>query len=420
MRETHNDSTVFNPSAVAELQGLYGAFNFPERLLQQIWQRGDYEGTGTSTQDGRTLKIRYPGRWNHLGGPDFSAARLQLDGQEITGDVELHLHAKDWDAHGHAYDPAYANVVLHVVLFPCDESATNGVCGTPIPILCLLPRLHHGLEEYANEAAIEQLAGRPLHQAQETLGTLSSDALDNILNAQAARRWCSKVHFARERIKRLGWEEACHHAALEILGYRFNRAAMLSVAGAQPLVNWVQGRVAPDQVYNARAERWSVQGVRPFNHPRLRLRQYAAWCVARPDWVVRLRTNNAWITLTEAPTGSGLGVWRRKVSLTSRRAQLQDELCGGTVSGSRFDNLIGDGFMPLVAAETGMNLAGVWAGWFAGDAPDSATRILKALGVFADRSRPVAQGPIQGLLGWLVEQERSLRGEKHAQNRRGT
>ena len=193
MRETHSDATTLKPSAVAELQGLYGAFTFPERLLQQIWQRSDYDTTHAHTADGRLLKIRYPGRWNHLGGPDFAGARLNIGGQEISGDVELHLNAQDWYAHGHASNPTYDNVILHVVLFPCEEACTAGAHGQMIPILCLLPRLHHGLEEYAADAAIEQLAGRPLHRAQEKLGLLSNRELDTVLRDHAQCSPCGNM-----------------------------------------------------------------------------------------------------------------------------------------------------------------------------------------------------------------------------------
>jgi hypothetical protein len=133
--------------AVAEVQGLYGAFSFPERLLQKIWLRGDFDGSSARTADGRGIKVLHPGRWNHLGGPDFAGARLVIGGVETVGAVELHLHAKDWAAHGHASDHAYDGVVLHAVLFPCEEPFTRGAGGREIPILCLLPLLHHGLEE---------------------------------------------------------------------------------------------------------------------------------------------------------------------------------------------------------------------------------------------------------------------------------
>ncbi len=397
--------------AVAEVQGLYGAFSFPERLLQKIWHRGDFDTSAARTADGRTLKVLHPGRWNHLGGPDFAAARLMIDGRETTGDVELHLYAKDWAAHRHAADPAYNNVVLHVVLFPCAETSTAGAGGRSLPILCLLPLLHYGLEEYAADEAMEQMAGRPLHHAQETLGALGNEELNTVLVGHAERRWREKVHFARERIKRLGWTDACHHAALEILGYRFNRAPMLSVASALPLADWAEGRVDPARVLAEFADRWSLQGVRPLNHPRLRLRQYAGWCVARPDWPERLRENTALRQLAVPPQTDGSVTardWRRGVGLKQRRTRLQDEVCGGFLSGSRLDNLVGDGFLPLLAAETGLDLQKAWTGWFAGDAPAAVVRVLSGLGVFDGRACPVAHGPIQALLGWLLAHEAHL------------
>jgi len=408
-RMSEYESSSSAGGAVAEVQGLYGAFSFPERLLQKIWQQGDFDAGVAETADGRKLKVLHPGKWNHLGGPDFAGAGLVIDGRNVTGDVELHLYAKDWAAHGHATDSAYDNVVLHVVLFPCAEHFTRGAGGRDIPILCLLPLLHQGLEEYASEEAMEQLAGRPLHHAQAALGILGREELDTLLRSHMERRWLTKVHFAGERIKRLGWADACHHAALEILGYRFNRAPMLTVASSFPLAEWAAGRVDAAHAYDALVERWSLHGVRPLNHPRLRLRQYAAWCIGQPDWPERLRENGRLLELASSGrTSSLVGEWRRTVRLKQLRAHLQDEVCGGVLGGSRLDNLVGDGFLPLLAADADLDLKEVWAGWFAGDAPAAVVRVLRALGVFDGRERPIAQGSIQGLLGWMLAHEAQL------------
>jgi hypothetical protein len=259
---------------------------------------------------------------------------------------------------------------------------------------------------------MEQLAGRPLHYAQEALGGLGREELDTLLLGHAGARWRSKVRFAGERIRRLGWEGACHHAALEILGYRFNRAPMLSVATANPLSEWAARRVDPAEMFAAWSDRWSLQGVRPLNHPRLRLRQYADWCAARPDWTARLRGHAGLRALAGGPvkTAGGAGDWRRAAGLTRLRDGLCDELCAGAVGGSRFDNLAGDGLLPLLAAETGLDLEPAWSGWFAGDAPEAVVRVLQELGVFAGRDRPVAQGPVQGLLGWMLAREAQKQG----------
>jgi hypothetical protein len=176
--------------AVAEIQGLYGAFSFPEKLLQKIWLRGDFDRASAVTLDGRRVRVVHPGKWNLLGGPDFASARVRFDdGREVTGDVELHLRASDWDAHGHARDPAYDRVLLHVVLFPPEaRHITRGAGGELIPVLALLPLLHRGLEEFAADEAVETLANRPLSRLPDELGTLPARELAALLQRQAEAR----------------------------------------------------------------------------------------------------------------------------------------------------------------------------------------------------------------------------------------
>jgi hypothetical protein len=49
--------------------------------------------------------------------PDFRDAALETaDGAWLLGDIELHLRARDWLAHGHHADKRYSGVVLHVAL----------------------------------------------------------------------------------------------------------------------------------------------------------------------------------------------------------------------------------------------------------------------------------------------------------------
>ncbi len=392
---------------VAEIQGLYGPFTFTERLLQKIWLRGEYDAGRALAEDGRPLRVLHPGRWNLLGGPDFLNARLRLGDQELTGDVELHLQAGDWTAHAHAADRAYDHVVLHVVLFPpAPDERARGADGSPIPTLVLLPLLLHDLEEYAAEDAVETLASRTDWRATEELARLPAAEVRTVLLAQAEQRWQQKVRFARRRVERLGWAEACHHAALEILGYRFNRAPMLKVAVRAPLTMWAGSAVDAGALFAAEASAWSLQGVRPANHPRVRLGQYATWTRAQPGWpeqLVKLAAgfpalpggSNAWPTT----------IVRRRLGLPALRARLAREIAAGAVGGTRLDNLVCDGFLPLLAAHMERSLFPLWFHWFAGDLPPRLITVLKSLGVFNGRAQPACHGFAQGLLGWMLAQE---------------
>jgi Protein of unknown function (DUF2851) len=61
------------------------------------------------------LKILQTGQLNEHQGPDFQYARFELNGITYQGAVEFHLELDDWYRHKHHYDPAYQDVVLHVV-----------------------------------------------------------------------------------------------------------------------------------------------------------------------------------------------------------------------------------------------------------------------------------------------------------------
>ncbi|HEY8993276.1 MAG TPA: DUF2851 family protein [Lacunisphaera sp.] len=390
---------------VQEMQGLYGPFTIAERVVQKIWLRRDFDQSALQLHDGRVLTIRTPGTWNLLGGPDFREARLVIDGLPVIGDIEVHFHVSDWWAHGHADDRAYDNVVLHVVLFPsaAGESAARRGDGREIPTLVLLPWLHRSLEEHASDDALEGITARDAAERIAELAALPRTELNALLLRQAEARWKLKQHFAALRIRKLGWTGAAHHTALEILGYRHNRAAMLTVATMYPLPEWGKG-VDPDELYAKLDERWQLQGVRPANYPRLRLRQYHRWVTAKPDWPETLRrvvTDLAMSTLSPGSTA----LVRKETGLPEARERIAEAVLVGAVAGSRFDTLVCDGFLPLVAAETGRDFQPLWFHWFMGDVPVEVRGALGTLGIAGRGAPPFCHGWAQGLLGWMAERD---------------
>ncbi|MBI2813373.1 MAG: DUF2851 family protein [Opitutae bacterium] len=387
---------------VAEMQGLYGPFTLTERVVQKIWLRGDFDRTRLVLTDGRPLEIRTLGAWNLLGGPDFRGAQLVIGGESVTGDVEVHFHAADWRAHRHQTDRAYDHVALHVVLFPPgsgERSAVRGD-GRAMPTLVLLPLLHRDLEEYASDDALEAITARDEWEKFAGLAAAPAAELPGLLRAKAGERWRQKVRFSKMRIERVGWTAAAHCTALEILGYRHNRAAMLTVATKYPLEAWRDG-VEVARIYEESGALWQTQGVRPANHPLVRLRQYQAWVAAHPDWPERLRR------MAETLPAGGLearptAFARRTLELRLRREAFARDLIGGAVGGTRLDNLVCDGLLPLLAAESGRDAAALWFHWFLGDVPGQVRKALPKLGVAGRGAAPLCQGWAQGLLGWVL------------------
>lgn len=102
-------------------------FPYGEDLLQFIWGSGLYDAKGLSTTDGRVVEVIRPGRIQRNSGPDLHDALLRIDGQLWAGNVEVHVRSSEWNAHGHQHDPAYNNVVLHVVYaYDSDVRTANG------------------------------------------------------------------------------------------------------------------------------------------------------------------------------------------------------------------------------------------------------------------------------------------------------
>lgn len=107
-----------------------------EADLATAWEERRYAPASLVDSLGRPLRVVFPGRrWGGVG-PDFRGAVLALaDGALLRGDVEVHVRASDWTRHGHATDPAYAYVVLHVVQVA--DAPARDARGRPLPTLAL-------------------------------------------------------------------------------------------------------------------------------------------------------------------------------------------------------------------------------------------------------------------------------------------
>lgn len=102
-----------------------------ELALSIAWHGGLTRAV--TTLDGQRLAIVFPGHWTHGHGPDFRGAMFEDEGGRlITGSVELHHRASDWERHGHHTDPAYNDVVLHIAT-TVDSLETRRLDGTLVP-----------------------------------------------------------------------------------------------------------------------------------------------------------------------------------------------------------------------------------------------------------------------------------------------
>ena len=86
-----------------------------EELLSHFWRLQRFRRETLCTTDGEIIQVVYPGLQNPDSGPDFLHARIKIGNTLWAGNVELHTRSSDWLKHGHQNDPAYGNIILHVV-----------------------------------------------------------------------------------------------------------------------------------------------------------------------------------------------------------------------------------------------------------------------------------------------------------------
>lgn len=86
-----------------------------EFMLQYTWLHRMLPLGEVRTIEGNLIEVISPGIQNRDSGPDFVGAHVKIDGVDWNGNVEIHMRSSDWYTHGHNNDPAYDNVILHVV-----------------------------------------------------------------------------------------------------------------------------------------------------------------------------------------------------------------------------------------------------------------------------------------------------------------
>lgn len=103
-----------------------------EKYLHFLWKQKRLTTVDLRTTKGEKLTIKNFGNYNTDSGPDFSNGSILLNGIVLHGNIEMHINSSDWIKHGHQNDPAYNNVILHVVYNHDQEVVVNG---NDLPVL---------------------------------------------------------------------------------------------------------------------------------------------------------------------------------------------------------------------------------------------------------------------------------------------
>jgi Protein of unknown function (DUF2851) len=341
-----------------------------ELELQALWFAGAF-GRDFQTTTGRSVKVVQFGEWNRGAGPDFHQVAVKIDGELTTGTLELDPAASDWELHGHAQNPAFEEVILHVV-FGSDTrrifTRTLGHREVPQVIISAL-QLSDALNLPQREVAIAH-PGRCVFP----LKSLPAIHIEKLLAEAAQYRAGLKAVRFLKTSEAHGRDSALFQATAETLGYRGNALPMRLLSQRAPL-NLLKAEgaaaeailfgtagfltaemhqlVPPDtrdylrclwdewwknracfEVTPERAIPWKTHGQRPANHPHRRIgalaallkvwSQYRRLALARPfaakpliDFLQNLE-HDFWLhhhTLTSAESAQRVALFGRSQAL---------------------------------------------------------------------------------------------------------
>jgi Protein of unknown function (DUF2851) len=303
-------------SARVRERALFLPLRAPTELeLQARWFAGDFGQNFVSTSGDRIDIIQF-GTWNREAGPDFSDAAISVNGNEpMRGCIEIDLADRNWEAHGHATNPAFEQTVLHVFIDKSDrEFFTRTISNRNVHQVRIDPAV---LPETFSANIPLARPGR----CQAPLKDLPEERVRGVLDAAAQFRLQKKAARIRAKIDNHGRDEALFQELATALGYKENKlpftlmAQRLSLRAlrkksddCEALLFGVAGFLeAPDlavykkssrnyvrqlwdrwwphrddfQRFILPAKTWRLSGTRPLNHPQRRL---AALSMLARDW----------------------------------------------------------------------------------------------------------------------------------------
>lgn len=291
-------------------------FGFQEDFLHLVWKYQYFDKKLLQTTKGLPLSIQKIGYHNHHEGPDFTEARVQLEGIDYIGHVEIHMNSSDWKHHQHQNDERYNAVVLHVVWKHDEEVHRKD--GTAIPTLELQGKVWLDVVRNYERLLFSQrkiLCGAELSSLPDIL-RFSMIEKSLVERLQEKSRAVQKLLIQNNN----DWEETAYQWLIYCFGFKTNSETMLKLAqslsykvlkknsdkphvlealifGQAGLLNGERG----DAYYqNLRKEylylikkyhlkntiyphEWKFMKVRPSNYPTLRLAQLAALLRKSPN-----------------------------------------------------------------------------------------------------------------------------------------
>ena len=202
----------------------------PEAFLIYLWEQR-LTSNKLTTSAGIPLSVIHPGWRNRDSGPDFFNGRIKIGKTIWAGNIEVHVLASDWFRHGHDKDPAYENVILHVVYENDRPVYRNN--GEEIPVLELKGRFDEKiLNNYHKFLELHKWI-----PCEEMIGSVNRFELLSWLDNLMARRLENKAGEIENDLHntKQDFQEVFYRKLAGNFGFKTNSTAFGLLAGSLPL-----------------------------------------------------------------------------------------------------------------------------------------------------------------------------------------
>lgn len=199
-----------------------------EEFLHYLWKYSLYDQESLVDNNGNRITVVHPGQYNRDAGPDFFNSRISIDGTEWAGNVEIHTCSSHFDNHGHNADPAFNNVILHVVAKK-DKDVFNSRGEEILTVELNFDEVLY--EKYTN------LLNNPLVIAcQDEIRQLDSFLIQQWLQSLLIERLEEKSESILKIYYETGndWEETFYRLLSRYFGFRVNTEPFEMLATALP------------------------------------------------------------------------------------------------------------------------------------------------------------------------------------------
>lgn len=203
-----------------------------EDFLHYVWRFKQFDLQELKTTQGETIHIFDFGSYNTNGGADFINAKIKIGETIWAGNVEIHTLASEWYKHQHQNNPAYNNVILHVV-WENDETIQR-ISGDEIPTFELKSRVSLKLKNSYLKLLHEQAWIPCANQIEQVSEFTKSNWLDRLLIERLEQK-TSIIETALEHNQQ-NWEETFYQMIARNFGLKINVEPFERLAQSLPLI----------------------------------------------------------------------------------------------------------------------------------------------------------------------------------------